>query len=101
MVDDIYTATERRMMPGEGAASIKDEQPLIRPAGRRYAETPDATPLPTQLFKEAAGNGAAGFSVLILPCATYSRQAYATVPLLEEVLSGSSSALSSPVDPEQ
>ncbi len=28
MVDDIYTATEKRMMPGEGAASIKDEQPL-------------------------------------------------------------------------
>ena len=28
MVDDLYTATEKRMMPGEGAASIKDEQLL-------------------------------------------------------------------------
>jgi hypothetical protein len=26
MADDLYTATEKRMMPGEGAASIKDEQ---------------------------------------------------------------------------
>jgi hypothetical protein len=61
MADDIYTATEKRMMPGEGASSNKDEQQLNTTCRKaRYTETPDSTPLPTQLFKEAADDGAAG-----------------------------------------